>query len=274
MPAVQGSAPAGGGGGGGLSEAEVEAIADASSASAAAALVDASPATLDTLNELAAALGDDADFATTITNLLAGKQDANADLTDLIARWVAASASGPASLDFLEDSDNGTNRMRVIAPAALGADRTLTLPDATGTVALAPVSEFRSTSTSSAVNTTETVIHSFSRTLPPDRKMKITMSGMLRGSGGTTTRRTAIAFLRQGTTTGGTQILRADKVVTDDALERRIQFSVMEVIQDTGAGGATDFVVTILRSNGSNDIQLEGATQPTVVTFEDYGPKA
>lgn len=41
---------------------------------AIAALVDTAPATLDTLNELAAALGDDPNFATTITNSLAGKQ--------------------------------------------------------------------------------------------------------------------------------------------------------------------------------------------------------
>ena len=38
-----------------------------------AALVDASPAALDTLNELAAALGDDANFSTTMTTALAGK---------------------------------------------------------------------------------------------------------------------------------------------------------------------------------------------------------
>lgn len=38
-----------------------------------AALVDSSPTALDTLNELAAALGDDANFATTMTNALAGK---------------------------------------------------------------------------------------------------------------------------------------------------------------------------------------------------------
>jgi hypothetical protein len=36
-------------------------------------LVDSSPATLDTLNELAAALGDDANFATTVTNSIATK---------------------------------------------------------------------------------------------------------------------------------------------------------------------------------------------------------
>ncbi|EMB3555290.1 prophage tail fiber N-terminal domain-containing protein [Escherichia coli] len=46
-----------------------------------AALVDSSPETLDTLNELAAALGHDPNFATTITNALAGKQPLNDVLT-------------------------------------------------------------------------------------------------------------------------------------------------------------------------------------------------
>lgn len=44
---------------------------------AIASLVDTSPAALDTLNELAAALGDDANFATTMTNALAGKAATN-----------------------------------------------------------------------------------------------------------------------------------------------------------------------------------------------------
>ncbi|HFF9410674.1 TPA: prophage tail fiber N-terminal domain-containing protein [Escherichia coli] len=48
-----------------------------------AALVDSSPEALDTLNELAAALGNDPEFATTITNALAGKQPLNAVLTAL-----------------------------------------------------------------------------------------------------------------------------------------------------------------------------------------------
>lgn len=43
-----------------------------------AALVDASPGTLDTLNELAAALGDDPNFATTISNQIGLKLDATA----------------------------------------------------------------------------------------------------------------------------------------------------------------------------------------------------
>lgn len=49
--------------------------ADNAAANAAAGIVDAAPATLDTLNELAAALGDDANFATTVTNSIATKQD-------------------------------------------------------------------------------------------------------------------------------------------------------------------------------------------------------
>lgn len=44
---------------------------------AVAALVDESPETLDTLKELAAALGDDPNFATTVTNLIGTKADDN-----------------------------------------------------------------------------------------------------------------------------------------------------------------------------------------------------
>ncbi|HCN6451634.1 TPA: prophage tail fiber N-terminal domain-containing protein [Escherichia coli] len=46
-----------------------------------AALVDSSPEALDTLNELAAALGNDPNFAATVTNALAGKQPLNDVLT-------------------------------------------------------------------------------------------------------------------------------------------------------------------------------------------------
>ncbi len=48
---------------------------------AIAALVGSSPEALDTLNELAQALGNDPNFATTVTNALAGKQPLNALLT-------------------------------------------------------------------------------------------------------------------------------------------------------------------------------------------------
>ncbi|HBK9041017.1 TPA: phage tail protein [Escherichia coli] len=56
--------------------------------SAIAALVASSPAALDTLNELAAALGKDPNFATTVTNALAGKQPLDSTLTNLSGKTV------------------------------------------------------------------------------------------------------------------------------------------------------------------------------------------
>lgn len=53
---------------------------------AIANLIDSSPATLDTLDELAAALGDDANFATTTANALAGK--ASIDMNNLSAAGI------------------------------------------------------------------------------------------------------------------------------------------------------------------------------------------
>ncbi|EEW1712767.1 phage tail protein [Escherichia coli] len=56
---------------------------------AIAALVDSSPGALDTLNELAKALGNDPNFATTMTNALAGKQPLDATLTSLSGKSIS-----------------------------------------------------------------------------------------------------------------------------------------------------------------------------------------
>lgn len=58
-------------------------------ASSIAAMVDSAPAALDTLNELAAALGNDPNFATTMINALAGKQPLDNTLTNLSGKDVA-----------------------------------------------------------------------------------------------------------------------------------------------------------------------------------------
>ncbi|EIJ9652070.1 phage tail protein [Salmonella enterica] len=58
-------------------------------ASSIAAIVDSAPAALDTLNELAAALGNDPNFATTMINALAGKQPLDNTLTNLSGKDVA-----------------------------------------------------------------------------------------------------------------------------------------------------------------------------------------
>lgn len=93
-------------------------------ATAVSALVNSSPATLDTLNELAAALGNDPNFATTIATALGNKQPIDQTLTALAALVTAANkliyATGPdtfSTTDFtafarnlLDDADAATMR--------------------------------------------------------------------------------------------------------------------------------------------------------------------
>lgn len=45
-----------------------------------------------------------------------------------------ATAAGPASFDFAEDTDNGTNKVTLIAPSSIASDKTVTFQDITGTL--------------------------------------------------------------------------------------------------------------------------------------------
>jgi hypothetical protein len=67
-------------------------------AAAIGALIDAAPGAMDTLNELAAALGDDPSFATTVTNALAGKLSAASNLSDLPNKATARTNLGLGSI--------------------------------------------------------------------------------------------------------------------------------------------------------------------------------
>lgn len=90
--------------------------------SAIAALVDSSPGALDTLNELAAALGNDPNFATTMTNALAGKMDKAANGADIQNKSMFVQNIGalPAS-----DTAVAANRLvsRGTLPALTGTTR-------------------------------------------------------------------------------------------------------------------------------------------------------
>ena len=70
-----------------------------------AAIVDSAPETLDTLNELAAALGDDPNFATTVTNQIAQKADKTTATTSADGLMSAADKS---KLDSIETSTLAT----------------------------------------------------------------------------------------------------------------------------------------------------------------------
>lgn len=101
------------------------------------ALINGAPATLDTLNELAAALGNDPNFATTMLNALAGKQPLDNTLTHLSGKDVAGllaylGLGGAAKLDAAGASfgENGWLRL----PVLLGTDKkTLIIQWAYGT---------------------------------------------------------------------------------------------------------------------------------------------
>ena len=47
---------------------------------------------------------------------------------------IGANATGSSAVRLYEDTDNGTNYVDIIAPASITSNRTLTLPDTTGTI--------------------------------------------------------------------------------------------------------------------------------------------
>ncbi|URP22250.1 hypothetical protein SEA_BIG4_217 [Microbacterium phage Big4] len=111
---------------------EIGAAVDA----ALASIVDAAPGALDTLNELAAALGDDPNFATTITNALAGKANTNhthtaSQITDFASAVDArvanavptatATTQGKVELSTDAEAITGTDPARAVTPANLMA---------------------------------------------------------------------------------------------------------------------------------------------------------
>lgn len=74
-------------------------------------LVDAAPSTLDTLNELAAALGDDPNFATTVTNSIAGKLPLTGGTLTGTLNGTSAVFSGNINTDVLTASGLGSDRV-------------------------------------------------------------------------------------------------------------------------------------------------------------------
>jgi hypothetical protein len=76
-------------------------IINSASAAAVTAVLDGAPGALDTLNELAAALGDDENFATSVTNSLSGKLDTST----ASATYLTQAAYASASPNFATDAE-------------------------------------------------------------------------------------------------------------------------------------------------------------------------
>ncbi|EFH1522766.1 phage tail protein [Escherichia coli] len=110
--------------------------------SAIAAMVGSAPAALDTLNELAAALGNDPNFATTMLNALAGKQPLDNTLTNLSGKDVAGlltylglgeAAKMPAATALASSAGNITIPVLIggVQRTALLQWKTLSVPQST-----------------------------------------------------------------------------------------------------------------------------------------------
>jgi hypothetical protein len=105
-----------------------DARADARVALGISNLVDSAPATLDTLNELAAALGDDPNFATTITTAL-GNKLATADFASTANSWLATKTS-----DNLTEGTTNKYFSNSLARSAISASGSLSYDSGTGIV--------------------------------------------------------------------------------------------------------------------------------------------
>lgn len=95
---------------------------------AVAALVDTAPGALDTLNELAAALGDDANFSTTVTTALGTKLTSSSNLSDVanaatafgnIKQASTTTATGVVELATQAEAQAKTDTTRAVTPSAI-----------------------------------------------------------------------------------------------------------------------------------------------------------
>ena len=105
--------------------------ADNAASTAVAAVIDAAPAALDTLNELAAALGDNENYATTITNALALKAPLASPTFTGTVSGVTKSMVGLGSVENTADADKPVSSA---TQTALDLKANLAGPTFTGTV--------------------------------------------------------------------------------------------------------------------------------------------
>ncbi|HFJ3184707.1 TPA: phage tail protein [Salmonella enterica] len=121
-------------------------------ASSIAAMVDSAPAALDTLNELAAALGNDPNFATTMINALAGKQPLDNTLTNLSGKDIAGLLTYLGLGETINLAKNAVPATRRVNSKPLTGDITLWASDV-GAISSDAVGEITDNGTMASANT-------------------------------------------------------------------------------------------------------------------------
>ncbi|WDW78845.1 phage tail protein [Salmonella enterica subsp. enterica serovar Uganda] len=120
-------------------------------ASSIAAIVDSAPAALDTLNELAAALGNDPNFATTMINALAGKQPLDNTLTNLSGKDIAGLLTYLGLGETINLAKNAVPATRRVNSKPLTGDITLWASDG-GAISADAVGEITDNGTMASAN--------------------------------------------------------------------------------------------------------------------------
>ncbi|EDW0152483.1 phage tail protein [Salmonella enterica subsp. enterica] len=121
-------------------------------ASSIAAIVDSAPAALDTLNELAAALGNDPNFATTMITALAGKQPLDNTLTNLSGKDIAGLLTYLGLGETINLAKNAVPATRRVNSKPLTGDITLWASDV-GAISAGAVGEITDNGTMASANT-------------------------------------------------------------------------------------------------------------------------
>ncbi|EAZ4483318.1 phage tail protein [Salmonella enterica] len=121
-------------------------------ASSIAAIVDSAPAALDTLNELAAALGNDPNFATTMINALAGKQPLDNTLTNLSGKDIAGLLTYLGLGETINLAKNAVPATRRVNSKPLTGDIILWASDV-GAISADAVGEITDNGTMASANT-------------------------------------------------------------------------------------------------------------------------
>jgi hypothetical protein len=112
-------------------QSAAESYADGVASAAVAAVIDSAPAALDTLNELAAALGDDANFASTVTTALGDKAPI-ADPT--FTGTVSGVTKAMVGLGNVDNTSDINKPVSTAASSLINAKAPLANPTFTGTV--------------------------------------------------------------------------------------------------------------------------------------------